>query len=153
MQVDATASGERSAPDLAATGPGSFVAAWSAAEDGEKTIGVRRYAGTRLELLGGRFLAEVVWKDFQKRTGHGVAVPHRRNSGHFWFFHENDIDLTLKIVDGRSMNGHFWVFCGAVSNVAYTLKITDRVTGNTKTYLNPANRFGSIGDSRAFPGS
>ena len=78
-------------------------------------------------------------------------MHHRPNSGHFWFFRQEDIDLTLKIVDGRAVNGHFWVFYGAVSNVAFTLRVTDRGTGRTKTYLGPVGRFASGGDVLAFP--
>jgi hypothetical protein len=139
-------------PSLAATGPGSFAAVWTAGAGAEPPgIGVRRYGSPRLELVDRRFVAEVTWKDFTLRAGRGVAVPHRANTGHFWFFREDDLDLTLKIVDGRAVNGHFWVFYGAVSNVAFTLRITDRETGRVKTYLGPVGRFASGGDVHAFP--
>ena len=48
------------------------------------------------------------------------------------------------------MNGKFWVFYGALSNVEYTLRVTDTATGKVKTYTNPAGRFASAGDSDAF---
>ena len=119
--------------------------------DGEASdVGAER-DGSRLELLGGRFVAEVDWKDLAQRTGRGVAVAHSAKTGHFWFFHPEDLDLTLKVVDGRQRNGHFWIYYGAVSNVGFTLRIRDRVTGRTKTYFGPVGRFVSVGDVLAFP--
>ncbi len=136
----------------AATGRGSFAAVWTAVGGGGASdVGLRRYASPRLELLGGRFVAEVDWKDFAQRRGRGVAVPHSGTSGHFWFFRPQDLDLTVKMVDGRAVNGHFWLYYGATSNVAFTLRITDRVTGRTKTCFGPPGRFVSAGDVLAFP--
>ena len=51
------------------------------------------------------------------------------------------------------MNGSFWVFYGGLTNLAYTLTITDTVTGAVKVYTNPAGRFASAGDTTAFPAS
>jgi hypothetical protein len=57
------------------------------------------------------------------------------------------------VLDGRAINGGFWVFYGALSNVEYTLTVTDTETGRVKTYFNPSRNFGSLGDTSAFPGS
>ena len=46
-------------------------------------------------------------------------------------------------------NDYFWVFYGALSNVEYTLRVTDTQTGKTKTYFNPLRHFGSVGDTQA----
>jgi hypothetical protein len=42
------------------------------------------------------------------------------------------------------------VFYGALSNVDYTLTVTDTTTGTVKTYHNPAGQFASVGDTQAF---
>ena len=57
----------------------------------------------------------------------------------------------VKILDGRALNGHWWVFYGALSNVGYTITISDLFTGRSRTYVNPIGRFASVGDILALP--
>jgi hypothetical protein len=54
------------------------------------------------------------------------------------------------VVDGRAFNGRFWVFSGALSNVAYTIRVTDTQTGSVRTYVNPSGRLSSFADVSAF---
>jgi hypothetical protein len=108
-------------------------------------------SGPTLCLNGDRFVAEVAWKDFQGNTGMGRAVPLTSDTGYFWFFNESNVELVVKVLDGRAINASFWVFYGALSSVEYTLKITDTVTGRVRTYRNPAGRLASAGDTSAFP--
>jgi hypothetical protein len=42
------------------------------------------------------------------------------------------------------------VFYGALSNVQYSLTVTDTATGATRTYTNPAGQFASVADTGAF---
>src|SRR6185436_15936018 len=53
--------------------------------------------------------------------------------------------------DGRSLNRHFWVFYGAMTNLEYTLSLTDLATGTVKSYRNPPGTLASAGDTSAFP--
>jgi hypothetical protein len=104
----------------------------------------------QLCLGGGRFVAEVEWRDFSGGRGRGVAVARDGQWGYFWFFHPGNVELSVKLLDARSVNGHFWVFFGALSNVDYTLTVTDTETGAVRRYENPAGRFASTGDTAAF---
>ena len=107
-------------------------------------------AGT-LCLNNGRFRAEVVWRiPSQGTTGAGTAVPLTGDTGYFWFFTPNNVELVVKAVDGRAVNGDFWVFYGALSDVEYTLIITDTVTGGSRRYFNPAGTLASVADTAAF---
>ncbi len=108
-------------------------------------------SGPTLCLNGDRFVVEVAWKDFQGNTGSGKAVSLTSDTGYFWFFNESNVELVVKVLDGRGVNGKFWAFYGALSNVQYTLKITDTVTGRVRTYTNPSGRFASVADTGAFP--
>jgi ELWxxDGT repeat protein len=104
----------------------------------------------KLCLNGGRFGVEVAWKDFQGHTGQGTAVPLSGDTGTFWFFNAANIELVVKALDGRPVNGHFWIFFGALSNVEYTVTVTDSQTGTKRTYTNPSGRFASVADTTAF---
>jgi ELWxxDGT repeat protein len=104
-------------------------------------------------LNGNRFAVTVAWKDFQGHTGNGTAVPlsgGAGTTGTFWFFNASNVELVVKALDGRPVNNHFWLFYGALSNVEYTLTVTDTQTGTIKKYSNPSGRFASVGDTQAF---
>ncbi|MCH9646742.1 MAG: S8 family serine peptidase [Deltaproteobacteria bacterium] len=101
-------------------------------------------------LNGSRFSALVQWTDPQGNTGSGTAVALTEDSGYFTFFNEANIELVVKVLDGRPVNGQWWVFYASLSNVDYTLTVTDRVTGAVKVYNNPPNTFASSADLEAF---
>ena len=110
-------------------------------------------SATSLCLSAGRFEVSVAWKDFQSQTGVGQAVPLTADTGYFWFFSASNVELIVKVLDARALNGKFWVFFGALSNVEYTLTVWDSVTGSSKTYQNPSGQFASVGDTTAFDGA
>ena len=106
---------------------------------------------TALCLNGSRFRVEVAWQvPAQGSSGAGIAVPLTSDTGHFWFFSANNVELVVKVVDGRGFNGHYWVFSGALSDVAYTITVTDTGTGAVRTYSNPSGRLTSLADVSAF---
>ncbi len=107
--------------------------------------------GDTLCLNGGRFQVEVDWTDFRGRQGVGTALPQTDDTGIFWFFNQENLELAVKVLDGRVVNGNYWVFYGALTNVAFDLTVTDTETGSVKVYHNPSRVFASQGDTRAFP--
>ncbi|HSE63015.1 MAG TPA: hypothetical protein VLG15_05325, partial [Thermoanaerobaculia bacterium] len=108
--------------------------------------------GTTLCLNGGRFQVRVSWRvPTQGTSGVGQAVPLTSDTGYFWFFSSNNIELVIKVVDGRAFNQHFWVFYGALSDVEYTITVTDSETGAVRTYMNTQGRLASVADVIAFP--
>ncbi len=68
----------------------------------------------------------------------------------FWFFAPDNLELAVKVLDGRGLNGHFWVFWGALSDVVYDLELTDTLTGETRVIHNPAGRICGGADLEAF---
>ena len=90
-------------------------------------------AATRLCLSGQRFSVEVRWTDFQGNTGAGQAVPLTSDTGYFWFFGPTNVELVVKVLDGRGLNGHFWVFYGALSNVEYEMTVQDLRPGTSRS--------------------
>ncbi len=100
--------------------------------------------------LGGRFRVEADWRDFAGSRGRGKAVALTADTGYFWFFDPANVEVILKVLDGRTTNGHQWVFYGALSNVEYRLTVTDTQTGAARRYINPPGRLGSVADTLAF---
>lgn len=163
---------EQFQPVVAADAHGGFTAVWSSGsgypvfiprgDEGENSqdgsfFGVfgRRFAGCvpgagQLCLASGRFRVEVAWTDHDGNSGTGHAVPLTDDTGSFWFFHESNLELMIKVLDGRGVNGHFWVFYGALSDVRYTITVTDTVTEAVETYTNPSGRLASHADTEAF---
>lgn len=84
-------------------------------------------------------------------SGRGTPVALTSDTGYFWFFSSSNVELVVKVVDGRALNGRFWVFAGGLTNVDATIVVTDTVTGAVKTYHNPSNTaFQPIQDTAAF---
>ncbi|MCP4656443.1 MAG: hypothetical protein GY856_13600 [bacterium] len=105
-----------------------------------------------LSLVDDRFELRVRWRNqYAGTTGVGRPVRHSDNTGFFWFFSPDNIELIVKVLDGGGVNGWFWVFYGALSDVEYVLTVTDRQTGAQKIYLNPPGTLCGRGDTRAFP--
>jgi hypothetical protein len=130
-------SGEASATPFAAAGP-------CAASD------------AALCLLGSRFEARVWWRDqhnFGFGTGHAAPFPGSARTGTFWFFNPSNIELIVKELDGRPVNGHFWTFYGALSDVEYWLTVTDTSARANRTYYNPPSEVCGVGDTASFPGA
>ncbi len=147
LSVEANAGDARSA--RIKVGPASASVTQEGVTQGEPSC----VPGPGVLCLGGnRFQVTVRWRDFADRTGPGFAVPLTKDTGFFWFFKETNVEIILKVLDGRGLNGHYWVFYGALSNVEYTIEVLDTVTGAGKTYANPLGSFASVGDTSALPG-
>ena len=77
-------------------------------------------------------------------------MPLTDDAGTFWFFRPANVELMVKVLDGRQVNGRFWVFAGALSDVHYAIDVTDTLTGETRTYDNPQGHLASLADTGAF---
>lgn len=102
---------------------------------------------------GERFQVEVSWTDFEGNSGFGQAIPRTVDTGFYWYFGPDNYELMIKILDGRVLNDHFWVFYGSLSSVGFTITVTDTETGRRKVYNNPVGELASVGDTMAFPES
>jgi hypothetical protein len=108
-----------------------------------------------LGLIGGRFQMSVA----SQQAGAKPAAVHLSDSGgYFTFFDPSNVELTAKIVDGRAVNDHYWVFIASMTNTPLTITITDTQAGNcggskscpTRTYSNPPNTNQNFIDVTAF---
>ena len=105
-------------------------------------------------LDGRQFSVRVAWSvPSQGRSGVGVAVPLGADTGYFWFFDDANVELVVKVLDARAINGNTWVFYGALTDVEYTITVTDTDTGAIRSYSNPSGALHSVADTAAFPPS
>lgn len=100
----------------------------------------------------GRFLIEAEWQDPRSGDrGLGRALPDSETTGFFWFFDAANVELIVKVLDARILNGFHWVFYGGLSDVEYWVIASEPVSGAVKVYRNPPGRLQGIADTRAFP--
>jgi len=105
-------------------------------------------------LNNGRFRVDVTWRvPEQAKSGVGTAKALTGDTGYFWFFNSANVELVIKVLDAAGVNHHFWVFYGALSDVAYTITVTDTQTGVVRTYSNPDHQLASVADTSAFASS
>ncbi len=153
-------------PRLASLGADRFLGTWQSGLeflvapplppgiDGDRSgIAGRLFdlSSDRLHLNRARFQVEVDWRDSKGNTGRGHAIALSEDTGYFWFFNRDNVELTVKILDGGAINNAFWVFYGSLTNVEFTLKVADTGTGLQKSYFNPQGRLRSIADTTSFP--
>ncbi|MEM7351337.1 MAG: fibronectin type III domain-containing protein [Acidobacteriota bacterium] len=99
----------------------------------------------------GRFRVEVDWVT-QTGTGRGtVDAFQSTDSGLFWFFSPENLEMLVKVLDACALNQRVWVFAAATTDVEYTLTVTDTVTGDQKQYFNTSgNAADAVTDTDAF---
>jgi len=88
--------------------------------------------------LGGRFKVTVAWASTTaKGLGTTVPLPANPDSGLFYFFASNNIEMLIKVLNGCGLTNSYWIFFAATTNVQFTVTVTDVTTGKTKVYFNP----------------
>ncbi len=99
-------------------------------------------------LLGNRFRVNVRWQTPQA-SGVGGGMAFSDETGTFWFFDPHNVELVVKVIDGRAISGKFWFFYGALSDVQYDITVTDTMTGSSKQYHNAQGNLCGRGDTAA----
>ena len=103
-------------------------------------------------LQGGRFRAEIAFHAYDGAAGPATAAAARsRDTGVFSFFDASNWELMVKVLDGCAINGHFWVYAAASTDVEYQMTITDTQTGAKKVYSNGLGQVAeTVTDGMAF---
>jgi hypothetical protein len=110
-----------------------------------------------LFLQDGLFRVSVQWAtpDFALH-GDGQAVPLSKESGTFWFFQGSNPEIMVKILDGRPVNGHWWVFISSNTSLEFRVRveylggIIDPPGVNIETYVSPAGANKNFIDTTRF---
>lgn len=100
-----------------------------------------------ISLRNGRFAVELDWDNGVGETGEGLTASVSGNGGAvdlrsedsavIEFFGGNNWEMLIKVLDATRLNGRFWVFSAAATDVAIETTVTDTSCGTTKVYRNP----------------
>jgi Domain of unknown function (DUF4394) len=98
-----------------------------------------------------RFRVTATFDSGTSESGNAHMVPITRDTGYLWFFGASNVEAVVKVLNGCSVNGHYWVFAGGLTNVKVDLTITDVASGTSTVYHNPqGTAFQPIQDTSAF---
>jgi hypothetical protein len=99
----------------------------------------------------GRFKVTASWEIAGGQSGQARAVPLTQDTGYFWFFDDDNVELVVKVLDGCSSNERHWVFAGGLTDVEVKLRVEDTATGVERVYTNPRGRaYRPVQDTNAF---
>ncbi|HTR03434.1 MAG TPA: hypothetical protein VMN82_09595 [Thermoanaerobaculia bacterium] len=102
-------------------------------------------------LGSGRFRVAARWRKPDGSSGDGEAVPITGDTGYFWFFGAENIEVVVKVLDACATGGHRWVFLGGLTNLEVSLTVTDTLSSAVRTYTNPPGTpFSPVEDTVAF---
>ena len=91
------------------------------------------------------------------QTGSGLAIQRNDIFGYFSIpaltSNPDNPEVFVKVLDGRAVNGFFWVFYGGLTDLEYTITVLDFQTGRTRQYTKPAGSAAGGFDTLAFSGS
>ena len=87
-------------------------------------------------------------------TGDGLPIPQTDLFGYFAIpdltSNPSNPEVFVKLLDGRGVNGKFWVFYGGLTDFEYTLTVTDTQTQTSKQYTKDGFTFCGGADTEAF---
>ncbi len=109
-------------------------------------------SATELCVQQGRFRVEVDFRDFENRRDRARRFDFgTADSGLFYFFTPENIEMLVKVLDGCGINQRYWVLAAATTTVEYTLTVTDTESGKVQQYFNPLGEASSaVTDADAF---
>src|SRR5262249_34963317 len=67
-------------------------------------------------LLGGRFRVHADYAAPKQDLNGAYGVRFSDQSGKFWFFDRNNVEVDVKILDGCGFNHRYWLFAAGLTN-------------------------------------
>jgi hypothetical protein len=106
---------------------------------------------THLCLQNGRFRVSATYDTVVGLSGDAHAVPIASESGLFWFFGPDNVELFVKVLDGCVPFGTYWVYSAGLTNVFVRMTVEDTASGEVRIYENAQGAtFQPILDGSAF---
>lgn len=101
-------------------------------------------------LSEGRFRVEAQFES-SRESGMARAGSLTNDTGEFWFFSPDNLEIVVKVLDGCERSQRFWVFAGGLTDVKVVMTVIDSQTGVAATFFNPAGTaFEPVKDTETF---
>ena len=106
--------------------------------------------GQVLCLKNGRFKVTASWASPDGSAGPATAAPLTDDTGNYWFFSPQNLELTVKILDGCGLNDRWWVFTSGLTDRGVNLRVEDLYSGQVWTHEHlPRETYGPRLDTSA----
>ncbi|MCG8455635.1 MAG: trypsin-like peptidase domain-containing protein [Holophagales bacterium] len=107
-------------------------------------------SSTTLCLNNDRFSVTAGYTTREGATGDAQKQDLTADTGYFWFFNSDNVEVVVKVLDACVLNNQFWVFAGGLTDLGVDIFIRDTVTGNTWSGSNQVGvPFVSVADTSA----
>lgn len=109
-------------------------------------------AGSESSLFLGEdhgFRVDAEWRT-ATASGPATPVPWTADTGAFYFFRPDNIELTVKVLDGCALTGHRWVFAAGMTNLGVSLSV-HAATGVWSYDSRRGEPFATVIDTQALP--
>jgi CSLREA domain-containing protein len=108
--------------------------------------------GTILCLQDGRFRVSLSLLETPFIDRLGLAVPLTDDTGNYWFFGPENLEVMVKVLDGCAVNQRWWVFSSGLTDVGFGLRVEDLETGRIRENVHRAgSTYPPRLDTSAFP--
>ncbi len=105
-------------------------------------------------LQDGRFEVGVTWfnlPDFPEAPAFPSQELRTDDSALFYFRNPDNLEFLIKVIDGCTNNGRYWVFFAGATDVGFTVSVTDTETSEVRTYENMQGmNADAVTDTQAF---
>ena len=77
-------------------------------------------------------------------------MPLSQKAGYFWFDFSPSVEVVVKVLDGRTIDGHYWIHWSALTDEAFSITVMDRLTMTPRIYEKPAGSVTAVIDRASF---
>jgi V8-like Glu-specific endopeptidase len=107
--------------------------------------------GPPLVLGNGRFEVRAAFRTSAGQEGDANPFVLTADTGYFWFFDDDNVELVVKVLNACDFNQRYWVYGGGLTDVEVTIDVVDTLADVRQRYMNPlGTAFQPITDSNAF---
>lgn len=105
-------------------------------------------------LRGGRYGVSATFRNQRDPAAPARPASARAlsaESGAFWFFRPDNLELMVKILDGSAINAHHWLFVSSLSDLDVELTVRDFASDATANWVTVPGSLCGLADLDAFP--